>query len=117
MQSFSQFEFLKLGVIIENFTVRSSPAKGAARGTSPVWQRRAERQVRERYVAQVTRMDWALLEAVSDGVLRRAGVMLLARQRCLIGGGYKIAAYHQCRPAVVVEGPDAEDWSHEQNER
>lgn len=48
-------------------------------------------------------------EAVADGVDGEAGVVLLAREAFLLGGGDDLAVAHEAGGGVVVVGADSED--------
>src|SRR5882672_10639796 len=53
--------------------------------------------------------DFPFLEAISDGIPRNAGIVLLARESLLLSGGYDVAVAHQASGAVVVQRADAEN--------
>ena len=53
--------------------------------------------------------DPALVEAVLDGLPGEAGIVLLAGETLLLGGGHDPPVVDQSGRAVVIEGGDPED--------
>ncbi len=63
----------------------------------------------EHHQVEVVFTDLALGQTVRRRVGGDAGVVLLAGEALLLGGGHQIAVAHQAGAAVVVEGADTED--------
>ena len=68
-----------------------------------------ERLVIECHVIHVPKSDVPGLEAIGDGVRRKAGVVLLAREPLLLGGREDRTVLDEDGGAVVIEGGNAED--------
>src|SRR6185503_14504901 len=68
-----------------------------------------ERLVVEGDVIDVGEPDAALRQAVADGILRKARVVLLAREALLLRGGDDAAVLQQSGGAVVIVGRDPQD--------
>ena len=66
-------------------------------------------------VVELVRLQPCLLQAVADGVDRKAVVVLDAREALLLGGGHDLAIDDQSGSRVVVEGRDTEDGGHRES--
>ena len=71
--------------------------------------KREQRVLVENHGRQLGRIDERLFEAIVDGVLREARVVLLAREAFLLGCSDDLAVAHQGRGGVVIERRHPED--------
>src|SRR5207237_2653044 len=58
---------------------------------------------------QVSRANAAFLEAVVDGLVRKAAVVLDPREALLLGGGDDLAVTNETRGGVVIEARQPQD--------
>ena len=68
-----------------------------------------ERLVVERDMIDVGEADAGLGQAIGDGVMRETGIVLLAGEALLLGGGDDLSVDDQCRGAIVVERGQSEN--------
>ena len=62
-----------------------------------------ERLFVERHEVEVADFEAAFTQTVSDCILRKTGVVLLAREPFLLGGGDDFSVAHETRCAVVIK--------------
>ena len=72
----------------------------------------AQRFVVETYSFKITRIETCFAQAVADGVLGKARVVLLSREAFLLRGSHDFSVDYQCCCRVVVERRDAQDRRH-----
>ena len=68
-----------------------------------------ERLVVERDMIDVGEADAGLGQAIGDGVMRETGIVLLAGEALLLGGGDDLSVDDQCRGTVVIERGQSEN--------
>ena len=98
--------------------LRQGPAEAAqaARGIGEVGFEHAlelaERFLVEGDVVKLSRLQAGFLQAVGDGLGRKAGVVLLAGKALFLRRRDEHAVTHQGSRTVVIKGRNAEDGSH-----